>query len=398
MEIYSPTLFVEINNTNYIFAVGDENEDGNFKLIYELIVPIQGIEKSKIINFDLVLSIIKKNIYLIEQKLNFIFKEVVLIIDSFDCSFINLTGFKKLNGSQILKENITYILNSLKSNINETEDKKTILHIFNTSFSLDKKKIENLPIGLFGDIYSHELSFCLINNNDFKNLKNLFNKSNLRLKKILLKSFVEGTNISYENTNLESFYQIKISDHYSQISFFENNSLKFVQNFDFGSDMVLRDISKITSLKSNIVQNIIKKNKFTKDFIKEDLIEKAIFENENYIKIKKKLIYEIAEARIKEFFDLFINKNINFLGFNKKNILIFIKISDQFHFNCFKDIYNFSFAKNGNYEVRFIENFAINDFISSANKIVHFGWKKEAIPVTHIKKSIIARIFDAIFN
>ena len=27
------------------------------------------------------------------------------------------------------------------------------------NFNLDNKKIENLPIGLFGDFYSHELSF-----------------------------------------------------------------------------------------------------------------------------------------------------------------------------------------------------------------------------------------------
>ena len=109
---------------------------------------------NRITDFNLVLNIIKENIYTIEQKLNFTFKETILILNNFDCSFINLTGFKKLNGSQILKENITYILNSLKSNINETEDKKYILHIFNSKFVLDKKKVDNLPIGLFGDFYS----------------------------------------------------------------------------------------------------------------------------------------------------------------------------------------------------------------------------------------------------
>ena len=32
------------------------------------------------------------------------------------------------------------------------------------------------------------------------------------------------------------------------------------------------------------------------------------------------------------------------------------------------------------------------------NKLVHFGWKKEAIPFTKPKKSIIARFFSAIFE
>ena len=33
--------------------------------------------------------------------------------------------------------------------------------------------------------------------------------------------------------------------------------------------------------------------------------------------------------------------------------------------------------------------------LSNANKLVHFGWKKEAIPVSQPKKSIIARVFEA---
>ncbi len=36
---------------------------------------------------------------------------------------------------------------------------KTIMHIFNSKSVLDGKNIENLPIGLFGDFYNHELTF-----------------------------------------------------------------------------------------------------------------------------------------------------------------------------------------------------------------------------------------------
>jgi cell division ATPase FtsA len=124
MEIYSPKLFIEINNSEYIFAVGDENEKKNFQIIFKSIEQLHGIQKKRITDFDLVFNTIKKNIYAIEQKLNFTFKETFLVINNFDCSFINLTGYKKLNGSQILKEDISYILNSIKSSINETEKKK----------------------------------------------------------------------------------------------------------------------------------------------------------------------------------------------------------------------------------------------------------------------------------
>ena len=398
MKIYSPTLFIEINYTEFIFAVGDETGQDSFKLIHKSINPIQGIESYKITDFDLVFNIIKKNIYLVEQELKFTFKDVVLIINNFRRSFINLTGYQKLNGSQILKENITYILNSLKSSIDETESKKTILHIFNSKYNLDKKKIENLPIGLFGDFYSHELSFSLINDNDYKNINNIFDKCNLKIKKILLKSFVEGSHISDKNNELSTFFKIKINENNSQIFYFENDALKFEQNFNFGSNLIIQDISKITALEKDVVKKIINNIKLTTNIPKDALIEKNFFHNKNYIKIKKKLLLEIAEARIQELIEIVVTKNVNLTSFYKKNNLFFLKINDESHFQCFKDTYEFILSKNNNLIVKFIENTSTEDFLNSVNKLVNFGWKKEAIPITQRKKSIIAKFFEVFFN
>jgi len=392
-----PKLFLEINDSEYIFVIGDKNEDNKFKIIHKSIVKIHGIENSRITDFDLVFNTIKKNIFLIEERFNFIFKDIVLIINNFRCSFISLSGFQKLNGSQILKENITYILNSIKSNLNETENKKTILHIFNSKYYLDQKKIENLPIGLFGDFYSHELSFCLINNNDYQNLKNIFNKCNVRIKKILLKSFVEGANISNSNRETDSFFQIKINENKSQIFFFENDSLISQQNFDFGSNLIIKDISKVTSMHEDIVKKIVNNVDLTQDLSKNELIEKSFFDNQNYIKIKKKLIFEIADARINEILEKIATKNINISGLLKKNCLSFLIINDRSHLKCFEHIYSTFFKKN-NLPFHFKDTVKKDDLMSSVNQIVHYGWKKEAIPVTQQKKSILARFFELLFK
>jgi cell division protein FtsA len=398
MDLNTPKLFIEINNSDYIFIVGDKNESNDFKIKYKCIVPIQGIKNSKIIDFSLVKNIIQTNIYLIEQKLNFIFKEVILIISDFDCSFISLSGFKKLNGSQILKENITYILNSLKSNINKTEDKKTILHIFNTKFNLDKKTISNLPVGLFGDFYSQEISFCLINSNEYKNIINIFAKCNLRIKKILLKSFLEAAYVSDDNKNFDTFFQININKYNSQILFVENDALKFEQNFNFGTDLVLKDICKVTSLKKEIVQKLIDSSVLKKDFLEDELIEKVFFEQTNYRKIKKKLLFKVAEARIEELLEYLLTKNVNFQYFRKKCKVTFLKVFDNTQLNCFGDIYSNFFSKNNKIELKLKEKTTIEELIIKANKLVHFGWKKEVIPVIQYKKSLIARFFDSIFN
>ena len=242
------------------------------------------------------------------------------------------------------------------------------------------------------------MSFCLINNNDYENLNRIFDNCNLKIKKFFLKSFVEGTLISNNNLDLNAFYQIKIDENNSQLLYFENESLKFEQKFDFGSDLVLNDISKVTSLKFETVKKILSKEKFNKNISDEVFIEKEFFENDRYIKIKKKLLSDIAEARIKELSEIIINKNINLFEFNKKNKTIFLKINDKSHFNCLKEMYSFFFTTNNNFKVICAKEISTTDVIQRANQLTHFGWKREAIPVTRTKKSIIARFFDLLFN
>jgi cell division protein FtsA len=401
MEIDSSVLFIEINNSEYNFAVCEKDKKNNFNVIFKNSIPLQGIKNYKITDLEIAIVAIKKNIYLIEQKLNTIFKETVLILDNLNRSFISLTGYKKLNGSQILKENITYILNSLKSNIDECETQKTITHIFNTKYYLDKKKIENLPIGLFGDFYSHELSFSLIKKNDYKNLNYIFNKCNLNIKKILFKSFIEGTLLSDENSNLDTFLKVKINKKDSQVFYFENDALKFEQNFNFGSDLVLNDISKITSLNYDNIRNILIKTKLEKnergDYI-DQYVEKELFENLSYRKIKKKLIFDVAESRIQELSELFVTKNINLNSYLKNDTMIFLSINDVLNLECFNSSYRNFFSNNDYFNFKFINNIETSELINKANEIVNFGWKKEAIPVIQSQKSLIARFFDILFS
>ena len=228
MEIGHPILFVEINDTNYIFVAGKYDESQNFQVIQKKIVPSLGIIKNKFVNIQEACEEVKKNIALIEKNLNYIFKETIVIIDNFDHSCINISGYKKLNGSQVLKENISYILNSLKLEVTEIEKQKTILHIFNSKSILDETSTENLPIGLFGDFYSHELTFFLIGKNDLKNIQKIFYKNNLSIKKLILKNFNEGTQLINYHKNIETFFKIKIDEEIGKIYFFAKNLSAFL--------------------------------------------------------------------------------------------------------------------------------------------------------------------------
>lgn len=393
MESNSHSLFVEINNYEFTFIVTKNFEDNGFKLIYKKSLPLEGISKNQISDSERLKEIFKKNIYLIEQKLNFVFKEVILILDNFNYSLINFAGYRKLNGSQLVKENITYILNSLKSKISVVEDDKKVLHIFNSKYFLDKKEVENLPIGLFGDFYTHELSFFLIKNNDYLNLKNIFNKCNLRLKKVISKNFITGAYLIKENSYLNTLFRIEIDNISSKIIFFENSSLKFVQDFKFGLDIIINDISKIVGFKKQIIMDILTKSDFNSSNLNNELLEKEFFSESNFRKIKKQLIIEIANARIEEILDIIIFNNINLNSFLKKEIPIFLKIRDETNKSFFKNSFK-SFFTNKKFELHFIDHENSERIYEYANEIVQYGWKKEAVPIVQEKKSIIAKIFE----
>jgi cell division protein FtsA len=397
MKISSLTLYLEINNSKFNFFVLESDENNISKIIYELNTPLIGIQNNRISDLEKSFELIKQNIYFIEQKLNHTFKDIVVILENFNPSFINLAGFKKLNGSQVLRENITYILNTLKSYINEIYSNKEILHIYNSRFSLDSKKIENLPIGLFGDFYSHELSFILINLNDYKNLKNILGKCNLKIKKIILKSFIKGAYLS-NNHNTETFFQIQIGNDNSKIVYFENSSLKFEQDFNFGFNIIIKDVSKITSLKVNTVKEIIKKTKFENNFLEDEIVEKHLFIEDNFRKIKKKLIFEIAFARIQEISQIMLEKNINIGHYKKYSNKLFLEITSELQTESLINIFKSCFSDDSEIEVKILNSFTSGDMLKTANEIVHYGWKKEAIPITQSKKSLIVRFFDTIFG
>ena len=69
MEADQPVLFIEINNTNYIFVAGKYDENQNLNIIEKIITSSSGIRDNKFINIDLANEEIKKNIEIIEKKL-----------------------------------------------------------------------------------------------------------------------------------------------------------------------------------------------------------------------------------------------------------------------------------------------------------------------------------------
>ena len=161
--------------------------------------------------------------------------------------------------------------------------------------------------------------------------------------------------MSDNNKNIETFFLIQINDDNSKIVYFENNSLKFEQDFKFGTNIILQDISKITSLKIEDIKNILKNTQFKKEISEEELVESENL-NQNISRKIKKLIYDIALARIKEISEIIIFKNINLRYFNQSAKNIFLEISNDTNLFSFKELFSLIFSEDKKRDLYFNNN------------------------------------------
>ena len=93
MEINNPYLFVEINDTNLTFIAISSDANENFKVIQKVASNYEGIKNNKFVNLNQTNQIIKKNIEIIENKLDYTFKEIIVVLDNFNYLCTNLSAF-----------------------------------------------------------------------------------------------------------------------------------------------------------------------------------------------------------------------------------------------------------------------------------------------------------------
>ena len=387
-------LLIDINDHNFVLIAGEFDDQLNFKIIDKEIIKSKGIKNGKIDNLSESYESLSKGLIALEKKTDLIFKTANVLVDTFDIESINVSGFQTLNGNQILSNDISFILNNLKNKLTQTENHKKIIHLFNANYCLDNNYLENIPIGLRGNLYSHELSFFLINSNDFKSIVHLLNKCNLKPERVLLKKFIEGVQL-IQKYKVESFIKINILKNSININLFENSSFIFYQHFKFGSDLIKRDVAKILELKFETIEKIFVNTNFEK-VNKDGLLDQKYFEKDKFKQIKLNFILEIILARVSEIVEIILEKNINFNHLKNKKIITFLSFEDvsiannlNYYFKKFLKHKSVDYPIKNNYHLELMEIFG---------ELIGKGWDKEALPMIIKKKSFISNIFSSLFD
>jgi len=398
MEINRPNLLIEISDKNFIFIVVKYNEDLDFEILDSLVVKSDGVLDGKIVDAKISSKILRDNINLIEKKIDFSFQNATVINCQENFSCINISGYKNLRGSQVSREDISYILNDVKKTISENEPNKSIIHLFNSNFYLDNSPFDQLPLGLHGEFYNHHLTFFLLPKNDLKNLKLVLSNSNINIERVILKSFSEGLKMITDKNNNNNFIMLNIGKKKSNISIFNNLSFIYYESFNFGTDIIMSDISKVCSLKNEIVKKIFNEINFDEISTRDNEYLNKKYFNGEIRKISISHLHDIISSRIEEIMNITFNKNVNIRNIIKNDHEIYFCYEDSAIIKNYKNIFNKYLS--GNFHSTFNsvkKNQPLEASIATAN-LIGKGWKKEAIPLIQNKKSLISRIFNTIFN
>ena len=400
MKLNEPYLIINLNDNKIIFLVISYDENKDYKLIKNTIIDSDGIQNGRIVEVDTVTRLIKKTINSLEDEMNDFFSEASIVINPKNVNCLNISGYKKLNGGQVSKEDIAYILNDIKKTIMLNENKYSVIHLFNASFSLDSDNLENLPIGLFGEFYNQNMTFFLVQKNILKNVKLVFNNCGINIDRLILKPFAEGVNFLLKNQDHKNFTIMTLDDKNINISLFKNSSYVLTQDFNFGADSIIKDISKLCSLKKNEVEFFLKEINLKSELNidEESYLNKKYFSSSPYRKIKHQLILDIITARLDELIEISYEKNKDLDFFRKSNTAIYVIIGND---EYLKNI-QFSLQKNKLIDSEFVFGKNIDDnlffSLNGAAELIGKGWEKEAIPVIRSKKSLISTFFSKIFS
>ena len=264
---------------------------------------------------------------------------------------------------------------------------------------MDSDNLENLPIGLFGEFYNQNMTFFLVNKNILKNTKSVLNNCGLNIERIILKSFAQGVNLLSNSKSDKNFTILNLNKNQINISLFKNKSFVFTEDFNFGFNLIIRDISKLCSLKIEEVENLFEKIEL-KDLIDNGNyldLDKKYFYISPYRKIKHQLIFDIITARLEELFEVCYKKNINIKNLrNNDQIYVYIEPSkyykniryvlEKIKLVTFDHIFDNSSDQN------------ILSGVTGACVLVGQGWEKEAIPLVHKKSSFISDFFSKLFS
>jgi cell division protein FtsA len=399
----NPKAIIELGNLNIKCLIFVLNNNIPEILSYE-IVKSEGIHNGTITNFSKALKTIRSCISYAEKKSGVLIKKSNVVLEQPEFLCTKFSKHRKINGVQIDKDDIEFLLQEAKKEANINDDRQSIIHIFNHSYIVDGKTFIEEPIDIYANSLRHEMTFVTMPKNNIKNINQVFIECEIEIERYISSTFALAVKLLNNNDlNLGSAL-IDIGFEKISLGIFKNLALVHSITLPVGVNHITKDISKVCSLtleESEIIKDKIdfSFNSFNELFSDNGYLKDIYFITSNFRKISKSLIVNVVKARLDEIFEI-IKKEIFttesnltfktsiFITGGGSNLINLDSYSSKFFGKNIKKVYK---ASNNQFEKNFTA-------CLGALKIITEGWETEAIPEPVNKNTLKIGFFSRMFG
>ena len=405
-----PIGIIELGNVKIKFIIVKNDKDNISEILATSTTNTEGIHNGTITNPKKASDVIRSCISKAEKKAGVSIKKINVVIEQPEFLCTKLSKNRKINGSKVQKEDISFLLREGKKQVNLNDARQSIIHIFNHNYIVDGKTFIEEPINIYADYLSHEMTFVTMPKNNIKNINQTFIDCDIEVERFISSIFAS----SIELLNQEDLYKgsilIDFGFEKTSLGLFKNLALVNSLTLPIGVNHLVKDVSKICSLSLEESRNIIKKFNFSISdnnhlFNEENNLKKDFFSSSNFRKISKSLILNIIKTRIDEILEL-IKKQIFLSGFSSNIAQNFFFIGGGSHLvsidKYFSNFFQIEIRKIEKYGKNNNEDNLAENFSSclGAFKLIKNGWETEAIPESmdafSQKQGFLGKIFSII--
>lgn len=184
-------IFLEFKNLQIIFYA----YNSNFENFYQNTINLDFSNQDSLKNL---FKIIREEIIKIEKKIGEFINEINIILDLNKSVSIRLNTFKKKENSQIINDDIKYLIQDARQQIIEQNNNLTILHIYVDSYYINKIKKERISNIFSAEDFSIALNFICYPTTELLDFKSLLAKSQIKVSKFICYKYLE----SFSDKNL----------------------------------------------------------------------------------------------------------------------------------------------------------------------------------------------------
>ncbi len=345
-------------------AFSKENEKNNF---YR--------ETSTLFTHDTINYELQKVISSIEENTKEYLNDVNLMIDDKSILSVGISISKKLDGSQIKKGDIQFLIQDAKQQVLKTYTNQSILHIIVQNYKIDNTEYIFLPRDINCNWISLDILFICIPKKIIEYYRKIFLELDISVNQFFCSSYAKSINYKNNFASDESMLFIDLGFNKTSIICYNNNQIIFLDILPIGSNHITKDISKILKTSWQDAENT-----------KLHFDSSSIFLNQK--KIPPNLLQSIIASRIEEILKLCDQSiKLNLKEFDDFKMILIGEGSKILNKKCIENIFFPS-------DIDFLEE-SIENICESGLKLSTGLNKQEVvmIPKKQIKQGFFEKLF-----